>query len=412
MNTRTNLRQAVHALSDALDLVGIDDIAHGKRVGIMAAACAVQMGLDSKRQALLFDLGLLHDIGVSSTSTHRHLVEEFDWDQAGEHCRCGYDLLRDFGPLAHMADSILYHHTRWDELQSLDLPDEDRLQANLILLVDRADALAAPYHARHNILAGRREIRDRLAASRETYFSPELVDVFLDASGPEAFWLHLDVSAIGQAMRDQESLVPPTYINMEETCALAHIFGRIVDAKSPFTAEHSLGVARVARRLGVLMGVEAIHCVGLEIAGLLHDLGKLRVPDDILNKPSGLTPDEWDIISAHSFETYQILRRIEGFEDIALWAAHHHESPDGSGYPFHADGFSLPLEARIIRVADIFQAMVQDRPYRPGLTQGKVQAFMRTMARQNRIDQDVAAVLDLHVQDLMSLARHPAILSN
>ena len=77
-----DLRQVIYALSDALDLVGIDDVAHGKRVGIMAAACARVMGLDRGDTTFLFDLGLLHDIGVSSTRTHNHLVSEFDWQMS------------------------------------------------------------------------------------------------------------------------------------------------------------------------------------------------------------------------------------------------------------------------------------------------------------------------------------------
>jgi response regulator RpfG family c-di-GMP phosphodiesterase len=99
----TDLRHVIFALSDALDLVGIDDLAHGKRVGIMAAECAKAQGADAGRVAQLFDLGLLHDVGVSSTTTHGHLVAEFDWESSQVHCEVGYALLRNFAPLAWMA---------------------------------------------------------------------------------------------------------------------------------------------------------------------------------------------------------------------------------------------------------------------------------------------------------------------
>jgi putative nucleotidyltransferase with HDIG domain len=153
----------------------------------------------------------------------------------------------------------------------------------------------------------------------------------------------------------------------DELYRLGEIFARIVDAKSPFTAEHSVGVARLARYLGERLGLEAGHVDRLEIAALLHDLGKLRVPDEILDKPGRLDARERKIINAHSFETFRILRGIRGFEEIALWAACHHEEPDGSGYP----STSTPprrLEARILRVADIFQAMVQSAPTGRGWT--------------------------------------------
>ena len=90
------------------------------------------------------------------------------------------------------------------------------------------------------------------------------------------------------------------------------------------------------------------------------------MPDEILDKAGSLDERERAIINTHSFETYQILRHIDGFEAIALWASYHHEEPNGCGYPFHLTAEAMPLEAKILRVADIFQAMVQNRPYRRG----------------------------------------------
>ena len=108
---QVDLRQAIYALSDALDLVGIDEIGHGKRVGYMALQCGRKLGLDVHSLTDLFEIGLLHDCGVSSSRVHRHLVEDFDWRESQEHCQIGHDLLKDFAPLAHMALPILFHHT-------------------------------------------------------------------------------------------------------------------------------------------------------------------------------------------------------------------------------------------------------------------------------------------------------------
>ena len=95
-----------------------------------------------------------------------------------------------------------------------------------------------------------------------------------------------------------------------------------------------------------------------EIAGLLHDLGKLRVPDEILEKPGVLEPDERQIIHTHSFETFQILRNIHGFEEITRWAAYHHEEPDGSGYPFQTSGETMGPLSKLISVADSVSAII------------------------------------------------------
>ncbi|HHQ4775091.1 TPA: HD domain-containing phosphohydrolase [Aeromonas veronii] len=400
-----DLRQVVYALSASLDLVGIGDVAHGKRVGIMAAECSRFLGMSEAERRLLFELGVLHDIGVSSTITHHHLVSEFDWESSQRHCEVGYQLLKDFRLLAPLALPIRYHHTHWYLLRDMVAVDRKvARQANLIFLVDRCDALAAPYYADGSLLMHTAEIRERLAACSGEFFAPELVDAFLKASRSEAFWLQLEARAINDYMLDMLQKREPCITNNGELKVLARIFSGIVDAKSPFTMTHSLGVSRLSRALAEQMGVSAMHCDMLEIAGLLHDLGKLRVPDEILDKPASLTQEERAIINTHSFETYQILRHIEGFEQIACWAAYHHEEPDGEGYPFHLPASAMALEARILRVADIFQAMVQDRPYRRGLPARDALTFMQQLADQGRVDPAVVAVLADHLPQMMMAA--------
>lgn len=404
---RVNLHHVIYALSDALDLVGVDDVAHGKRVAIMAAACARESGWNEERIRFMSDLGMLHDIGVSSTRTHGHLVAEFDWAGAQEHCETGYALLRHFPPLAHLALPIRYHHSRWDSLPGQDIDAPTALFANLVFLVDRVDALAAPYYADGSILQHAASLRDTIVAHRGRYFAPELVDTFLRASATEAFWLQLDSRETGTVLHDLGNSLDTCNTSFAELRQLAHIFSGIVDAKSPFTAAHSLGVARLARFLAEQMGVDPHNCDKLEIAGLLHDLGKLRIPDEILDKPAKLDEHERNIINTHSYETYRILRHIQGFEDITQWAACHHEKPDGTGYPFHLKGTELPLEARILRVADIFQAMVQDRPYRKGLDATALRAFMERMVERRQIDPAVNAVALAHLDQAISLAAPP-----
>lgn len=401
---QADLRHVIYALSDALDLVGIDDVAHGKRVGIMAAECARQLGYSDTETTFLFDLGLLHDIGVSSTSTHQHLVGEFDWVGSQNHAIVGHDLLVDFKPLAAMAKPIRYHHTRWDRLVAADVEPKIAEQANLILLVDRVDALTAPYYATNSMLLHKEHIREQIRQRTGTYFAPHLVAAFLEASAPEAFWLLLEPRSIQCSLQDMLSQGKGCLATIGELKQLATLFSRIVDAKSPYTAEHSLGVANLARLLAEKMGITPINCDKLEIAGLLHDLGKLRVPDEILDKPAKLDPEERMAINAHSFETFQILRNIDGFEEISRWAAYHHEEPDGSGYPFRITESEMPLEARILRVADIIQAMAQDRPYRKGLAAGDVVAFLDKLVAEHRLDARIVAVAKAAIDDVMAAA--------
>ncbi|MCX7174385.1 MAG: HD domain-containing protein [Proteobacteria bacterium] len=400
-----DLRHVIYALSDALDLVGIDDVGHGKRVGIMAAACGRTLGLSEAETTFLFDLGMLHDIGVSSTKTHGHLVAEFDWKSSQVHCEVGYALLRDFVPLAAMALPIRYHHSHWDKLRDRsDLDPAIAGQANLVFLVDRVDALSAAHYADGSLMTQRGSIRDQIKANAGSFFAPELVEAFLAASASEAFWLQLEPRGIQAIMQDMLARHEPCAASTPELKQLAEIFSLIVDAKSSFTAEHSLGVARLSRHIAERMGISPENCDKIEIAGLLHDLGKLRIPDGILDKPGKLDEHERNIINAHSFETFQILRNIKGFEEITPWAAYHHEQPDGGGYPFHIRNIDLPLEARILRVADIFQAMAQNRPYRKGLSADAILVFFEDLVAQGRIEAGIVTTLTQDMPAAMAAA--------
>jgi putative nucleotidyltransferase with HDIG domain len=383
----------VLAIASAADLVGVDDKSHGKRVAIMAKECGKVLGLAPDRCEMLYEAGLLHDCGVSSTRTHRSLITELDWAGSRDHCERGYAVLAEFRPLSHLADIVRYHHTHWDELQGVLVGSEDALFANLIYLVDRVDMLAAPYYPGACHLFHTEEIRRRVAGYAGSYFCPRLVEAFLEVARNDAFWLLLTPEATGTYVRRMAASDGQAALTLEDLRRFAAIFANIVDAKSPYTKEHSEGVARLSRLLGSLSGLGTSDCDKLEIAALLHDIGKLQVPDEILEKPSSLDARETTVMRAHSFATFEILRPIEGIEDIAEWAAHHHEAIDGSGYPFGVTGEALSLQARIIRVADIFQAMAQVRPYRVASEPAAILAYLVELAAAGKVDRGIVALL-------------------
>ena len=128
---------------------------------------------------------------------------------------------------------------------------------------------------------------------------------------------------------------------------------------------------RLSRHLAGRLGFDAAACEKIEVAGLLHDIGKLQIPDEIIEGSAALTAQEFNVMKSHSYGTRQVLKRLHAIDEISRWASYHHETPDGRGYPFHVGGAALPLEARIINVADIFQALAQQRPYREPLAPGE-----------------------------------------
>jgi HD-GYP domain-containing protein (c-di-GMP phosphodiesterase class II) len=393
MSAPINLNQAIFALTDALDLVGIDEVRHGKRVGYMAFRCAEAMGLGKAGRERLFDIGMLHDCGVSSSRVHAHLAREMQWEHAQAHAIDGALLIDSFPRFCGFAEVIRYHHTPWRDLERMgDLDASVRADANLIFLMDRVDVMGALCQGA-DLLERADAIKATVKGFSGTLFSPELVEVFTWAARSEAFWLMLEPPHLDKFLVDMGRFTTPELVDFDSVKHLARLFSCIVDAKSAFTRHHSNGVAQLARYLGQRLGLGDATLDKIEVAGLLHDLGKLRVPDEVLEKPGKLDARDLQIMRQHSFETYQVLRGIGGFEDIALWAAYHHETPDGEGYPFHRRGQDLSIEARIIAVADVFQALAQDRPYRSATPINRIPEILTDMARRGRLDSVIVALV-------------------
>lgn len=403
-----DLTEVTFALSDALDLVGVASVQHGKRVACMAGEIARFAGLAPEERDDLFLSALLHDCGVSTTGTHRQLVSHFDWEGAPGHCRRGADLLGSFAPFRAQAQVVLYHHTRWDDPVLQALPTTVAIPANLIHLADRVDVLLAwskgadPLLARHDVLR-------TIGSFRGSFFSPELVDAFVAASEPEAFWLTLESHHLERFLVEEMKTARPRPGGPDTLRQLARLFARVVDGKSPFTADHSFGVSRLAGLLGRLAGLTEETCGKLELAGLLHDLGKLRVPDEVLDKPAPLDDAEFASMERHTFETWQILRRIAPLREIAPWAAWHHEKMSGRGYPFHRRDGEIPFPARVVAVADVFQALAQDRPYRASLPPTQIVRILREMAGNWELDEAVVELAARNADDCWAAAvGHPA----
>jgi HD-GYP domain-containing protein (c-di-GMP phosphodiesterase class II) len=393
-----NLHETIYSLSDALDLVGVTHIHHGKRVAYMAAECGKFLGWSGARLDDLFQAAILHDSGVSRTVVHSRLAQ-FEWELEGDHCQLGAALLNTCQLLRHLAPIVRYHHTHWLELKDLDLDLEAKLNANCIYMVDRVDILSLKYLVDGtDILLGKEEIRKKILDKRGDWFCPELVDAFMAVSDSEAFWFSLESDHVNGYVATWLAQTTELGMPFEELRSLVRIFSSIVDAKSAFTKEHSDGVANLARYLGQLHQLSEAQCEMLELAGLLHDIGKLRVPDELLEKPGRLTDIENSTLRRHSFDTYSILKNIRGLEQIALWAAQHHERVDGSGYPYHSPSGSLSQEARIIAVADVFQALAQRRPYRDSLDTTKIMQILQQQVSTGKLDAGVVACVEANLQ--------------
>ncbi len=155
--------------------------------------------------------------------------------------------------------------------------------------------------------------------------------------------------------------------NREVSEQAARVILKALDVKDSYTFGHSMRVAYFSLVTGSELKLTPDEMRELELSAIFHDIGKIGTPDAVLNKPSRLSEDEFEIMKKHPEKSYEILESYPGFEKIAANARFHHERYDGKGYPLGLKGEDIPVAARIILIADTFDAMTSTRPYRKGL---------------------------------------------
>jgi HD-GYP domain-containing protein (c-di-GMP phosphodiesterase class II) len=174
-----------------------------------------------------------------------------------------------------------------------------------------------------------------------------------------------------------------------------------LEAKDPYTRGHSERVGALGRRIALALGLPADEAATVSQAGLLHDIGKIGVPEAVLLKRGSLDGEEWALMRRHPLIGAQIVAPFEFFAAGALLIRHHHERLDGSGYPDGLAGTAIPLGSRIVAVADVWDALTSDRPYRGALPVSKAKAYLLEQAGQTLDPAVVAAFLDLDAGSLL-----------
>lgn len=227
-----------------------------------------------------------------------------------------------------------------------------------------------------------------LSKNKDRLFDSECVDAFLKAFSKESFQDLRDDSFESELWK----IIPREKQDLDwETCKnVADFFAKIVDYKSPFTSMHSIGVAEKAALFSKYIGFDSISVQKMYLAGALHDIGKMAIGNEILEKPDKLTDDEFSKMKNHAGYTYLILSEVDDFEEIRDWAALHHEKLNGKGYPFGKTADELNEPERIMACIDIYQALTEDRPYKKGLSHDKACGILDDMAQKGFVDSDIS----------------------
>ena len=395
----------VLSISEATDLVDRELNNHNKRVAFTSLGIAENFGLSNNFKYNLIIAGLLHDIGSFSLRERRETLN-YDYQpkhNTDNHSYIGYILLKDFTPLAEIAPIIRYHHHFWKDIEDLELPETIKLSTQIIQMADRLDVLI---DKNKEVLGQVEEICRIIKKGSRIKYRHDIAEEIINSKNKEYFWLDAVSQPEISTFMDKLGYLPLDF-ELDNIGKFANMFSHIVDFRSPFTATHSSGVTAVTEYLSKMMGFSDNEVFMMKIAGYLHDLGKLAVPVEILDKSAGLDTSEFRIVKSHSYHTYRILENITNLETINSWAAFHHETLDGNGYPFHLKEGELSLGARIMAIADILTAITEDRPYRKGM--GKKDSFdvLDDMAKNNKIDPHILAVAKENFEEI-SIEREKA----
>lgn len=407
--TTINLGNLILSLSKALDLADIRIMEHSQRVAYIALKIADYTGLEEKDRDNLFLASLLHDIGISSSHLKLEARRLDIPEELLEHCVKGRRMLECFPPLTELGDIIYHHHDKWGGPNPSGISKEEiPLLSRIVFVADRLDS---QLERDRYILLQKDDVMSRLQKYSGTYFCPDIMDSLWDVSKKDFFWLDMTSEVMWDSLKEEGAHID-VKVDTQGMKSIAHIFSQIIDGKSRFTARHSQGVALLAREIAARYGFSRNEQDKFEVAGLLHDLGKLAIPDEILEYPGALSLNEYNVIRMHPYYTYHLLQGIDGFELISEWAAMHHERMDGQGYPFHLSSEELSLGSKIVAISDVYQALTENRPYRKAFPEAEAKAILLEMGRSGALDRGLVELLYRElpeIQEEISVAMDPVV---
>lgn len=395
-----SFNELLFAVSYALDciegeLLGVST-GHAKRVAYICVKMGKNLGLNDSELDDLSACAVLHDNALTQFISNEYQDTEntekktISMSQLSGHCIMGEQNVEKFPFFSNVAGVILYHHENEDGSGPFGRTGEETpLYARLIHFADILD-LQCNLGTFHEDTYDR--VKKCLESGKGTMFAPEHIKVFFECFDEEELKKmatdHVETllfECVPKDLKDYPSMV------MRE---MTTVFASIIDYKSQFTTCHSVEIAQKAAIMAKYYGYDAVMVNKLYIAGALHDIGKLAISNDVLEKPDKLTDEEFSYMKNHAWYTWKILNHIEGMEDIAHWASYHHEKLNGKGYPFGKTAEELDKNDRLMGCIDIYQALTEERPYKPGMSHGESIEILYNMAEEGFIDADIVKDID------------------
>ena len=379
----------VAPLAKTVDMMCAAVADHHLTVAYLALRICQELDFSEEEQRDIVIAAALHDIGAFSLDERLDMLA-FEYEKPAIHSLAGYFLLRGFGPFEEVARLIKHHHLPWNHGDGAMQYGEHVARGNQVLhLADRI-AVLIPDEGEPSLALPK--IRKKILELGDAMFVPEYVDAFLRISEKEHIWLEVHSENAEQILRSEIG-TRTQKLNSEDLVDFARLMCKVIDFKSGFTATHSRGVVASSLLLAEKLGFSEEDYWQMEVAACLHDVGKLAIPLEILEKPAKLDDKEWPVMQSHVSHSYHTLEPIKMFDKITPWGALHHERLNASGYPFGYSEEEISLGSRIIAVADVFTAITENRPYRQGMTHEEAEAILLDMAAKRELDDNVVKML-------------------
>ena len=401
---KLDLTDMLYALSFALDKVETEllglDTGHGKRVAYLALLMGEEAGYEEEELRDFIGCCLLHDNALTefihdelshsqmsqSISVELfHIAEQKRSKMEHDHSVIGEQNIRLMPFRTDVKNIILFHHENADGSGAMGMTaSETTLKSQILRLADIIDTTS---RLETMTIAEFEELRRFIQNRTGSMFSEEAVELFLKAVDYDKIVCLQEKDKLS-CLREKLHEKILDYSD-EEIRNIAGLFAKIVDYKSEFTQNHSRGVAQKAEMMAHYYGFDKEKAIRFYFAGAMHDIGKLVVVNDILEKPGKLTVDEFARMKNHAAATHYILCQIKEIPDIVNWASNHHEKLNGNGYPQGLTAEEISFEERVMACIDIYQALTEKRPYKDGMSHEQSISIIQDMVRKGELDEKV-----------------------
>lgn len=376
MEILTN-RNVLYIFRRALNRIDYRLVDHSQRVAyLMLRMLEKRGGYTAEEMAEICVLSLWHDIGAYKVEEIRSMTAvnelvHFEAQDVLPHSVYGYLFYRELIDRTGLADTLLYHHIPYQVTMASDC--QNKKLATMLFAADRYDLL--------NTLQSTAATSESLLAYSGTIFDPEAVALLREMESEENLREKLDC---GECVEELFAAFEKMQFSSLRLADFLWLLAYSIDFRSPFTVAHTINTANISLALADMLGLRCHDRRMLYLGSIVHDLGKISTPVDILEKPGKLTPEEFVIMKRHVVDTERILEGCVNQEIIDI-AVRHHEKIDGSGYPRGLSKVDLSIPQRILAIADVTSALVSRRSYKEGFPNEKVKEILLENARGNKL---------------------------